>query len=657
LATYKTYDPIITGLRGYSIVAVILYHFFHEQIPWLSGYKGVDVFFVISGYLIIGHITQGIKDSRFSLAIFYAKRVIRLFPALLIMLFAVLVLGYLYLLSEEYRSLVRYVFGSIFFYTNIISWQEINYFDANTELKPLVHMWSLGVEEQFYLLFPFLALFLARFKKPMFFYLALFTVLSMFLCMGLSTIMPAATFYLLPSRFWEIGVGGLIAVAAQEINGFKLLRSNINFNIEIGLLLILISMTFQVQGFYFFDILLPVVGAAFILLDTGGGRFGRILLDNRYLKILGLISYPLYIFHFPVIAAYAITGAPFSVEIRFIAVGALSLFAYFTYRFIEMPISLAPRKKALLLLGVLSLAAVIFCIYALLEKGLPDRIKGNVEFNVDINGFHEYKNKYTKCSLVVDANCLISQNSEVAPTIAVLGDSHADHSFPGIADALPSSNIVFFGTPSCPPLDGIMSYGYGDKYQCTHMNQRVLEYVASEKNIKVVILAFAMPFYYADKGVAFQHLGPNEPILWNVDAIEHRSNRFDMVSQSLQRTVEKLLKEGKQVVLMLDAPELPFMPAHCIDRGKNLQSQVCFVRLDSYMKRQESMRNFIQTNLIGKNGFWLYDPMDVFCEDSKCHMQKGDRFLYRDSNHLSIYGSDQVGMSLASFMRNRKLVQ
>ncbi len=657
MATNKTYDSVITGLRGYAIVAVILYHFFHQQMPWLYGYKGVDVFFVISGYLIIGHIAQSIKDGAFSLPIFYVKRVIRLFPALLIMLYMVLLVGYLYLLSEEYRSLVKYVLGAIFFYTNIISWQEINYFDSNTELKPLVHMWSLGVEEQFYLLFPFLALFLARIKKPMFLYLAFFTVLSMLLCLGLSTIMPAATFYLLPTRFWEIGLGGLIAVAAQEFNWLDRLRSSIKFNLEIGLLLILISMTFQIQGFYFFDILLSVLGAALILLDTNKKQFGRVLLDNRYIKILGLISYPLYVFHFPVIAAYAISGAPFSFEMRFAAVCSLSLFAYFTYRFVELPFSRASRKYSFLLLGFLSLITVIFSSYVLLGKGLPDRIKGNAEFNIDIYGFHEYKDKFKKCSLVADANCLISQNSGAAPTIAVLGDSHADHSYPGIADAFPGSQIVFFGKPSCPPLEGIMSYGYGDKYQCTQMNQRVLDYVASEKNIKVVILAFAMPFYYADKGVAFQHLGPNEPILWNVDSIEHRSNRFDMVSQSLQRTVEKLLKEEKQVVLMLDAPELPFMPAHCIDRGKNLNSQECFVPLDSYMQRQQSMRNFIQSNLMGKAGFWVYDPKDVFCEDGKCSMQKGDRFLYRDSNHLSIYGSAQVGMGLATFMRNRKLSQ
>ncbi|MBK6637152.1 MAG: acyltransferase [Rhodocyclaceae bacterium] len=136
----KGYDPVITGLRAYSIAAVLLFHFFHEQLPWLAGYKGVDVFFVISGYLIIGHITKASDEGSFALSTFYAKRIIRLFPALLIMLSAVLAVGYVLLLSEEYRSLAKYVFSSIFFFTNIVAWLEINYFDANAELKPLVHV-------------------------------------------------------------------------------------------------------------------------------------------------------------------------------------------------------------------------------------------------------------------------------------------------------------------------------------------------------------------------------------------------------------------------------------------------------------------------------------------------------------------------------------
>ncbi len=649
----KNYDPVITGLRAYSIAAVLLFHFFHEQLPWLAGYKGVDVFFVISGYLIIGHITQASAEGRFTLSMFYAKRIIRLFPALLIMLTVVLAVGYVLLLSEEYRSLAKYAFGSIFFFTNIISWQEINYFDANAELKPLVHMWSLGVEEQFYAAFPLIAIVVARFRWRIATCLATLTGLSMLLCLVLSTVMPAATFYLLPTRFWEIGIGGLIAIAAHG-DGTVLgeLRKHLKYNIEIGLGLITVSMLFQIQGFYFFDIVLAVLGAACILLDTSGTRLGRRLLDNSPANVLGLISYPFYLFHFPVLAAYAITGHAFPMADRVAVLGALGLLAYLTYRYVETPFARAPLR-ALAVLGVVSLAVTIAGAYVYSQAGLPDRIAGNAAYNQDVGGFHEYKKKFTSCTFVADSNCLTSQPAGAPdPTIAVLGDSHADHSFPGIADAFGERNVLFFGVPSCPPLRGIVSYDYGDKLRCTRMNDSVSAYVAGRPEIKLVILTFAMPFYYTDKGMAYQHLGLNEPMLWNIGSVEPQPTRFAAITTTLASTVDFYLKAGKQVVLVLDAPELPLMPAHCIERGSWLQPGDCTVPRSSYLERQKSIREFVQAELSGRPGFLTYDPIGVFCDDRVCHMRKDGHFLYRDSNHLSIHGSQLVANDLRRFIES-----
>lgn len=652
----RNYDPVITGLRAYSIAAVLLFHFFHEQLPWLAGYKGVDVFFVISGYLIIGHITQASAEGRFTLSMFYAKRVIRLFPALLIMLIVVLVVGYVLLLSEEYRSLAKYAFGSIFFFTNIISWLEINYFDANAELKPLIHMWSLGVEEQFYAAFPLIAIVVARFRWRIATCLATLTGLSMLLCLGLSTVMPAATFYLLPTRFWEIGIGGLIAIAARG-DGTVLgeLRKHLKYNIEIGLGLIMVSMLFRIQSFYFFDIVLAVLGAACILLDTSGTRLGRRLLDNSPANVLGLISYPFYLFHFPVLAAYAITGHAFPVADRVAALCAVGLLAYLTYRYVETPFARAQRR-ALAVIGVVSLAVTVAGAYVYAKAGLPDRIAGNAAYNQDVGGFHEYKKKFTSCAFVADANCLMSQPASApAPTIAVVGDSHADHSFPGIADAFGDRNVVFFGVPSCPPLQGIISYDYGDKLRCTRMNDSVSAYVAGRPEIDLVVMAFAMPFYYTDKGMAYQHLGPNDPMLWNIDSVESQPTRLASITTNLGRTVDFYLKAGKKVVLMMDAPELPFMPAHCIERGNSLQPRDCIVPRKTYLARQRTMREFVQTQLSGRRGFVVFDPIGVFCDDEVCHMRKDGRFLYRDSNHLSIHGSRLVADDLRRFIEGRSL--
>ena len=650
----KNYDPVITGLRAYSIAAVLLFHFFHEQLPWLAGYKGVDVFFVISGYLIIGHIIQLSAVGNFMLPTFYAKRIIRLFPALLVMLFVVLTVGYVLLLSEEYRSLAKYALSSIFFFTNVISWQEINYFDANAELKPLIHMWSLGVEEQFYAVFPLIALVVVHFRLRMTICLATLTLLSMLLSVVLSTIMPVATFYLLPTRFWEIGIGGLIAIASFK-NGRPLakLRDRLKYNIEIGIGLIFIGMVFQARGFLFFDIILPVLGAALILLNTASAGFGRRLFHNPPANVLGLISYPFYIFHFPLLAAFAISGHTFSTMSRGLALGAVGLIAYLTYRCVELRFANAKRCNALAVLGVGSFAIVAAAAYVYLHAGLPGRIAGNAEYNLDIGGFHAYKKKFTACNFVTDSNCLTSQPvGSLAPTIAVLGDSHADHSFPGIADAFGDRNVVFFGVPSCPPLRGIVSYDYGDKLRCTRMNDAVSDYVAGSPEIELVILTFAMPFYYAEKGFAYQHLGPNEPMLWNVESVEPQPNRLSAVTKSLSQTVDFYRIAGKQVVLMLDAPEFPFMPAHCIERRAWLQPRDCAVPRASYVERQRSMREFIQAELSDWPSLLIFDPIGVFCNEEVCQMRKDGRFLYRDSNHLSIYGSLVVANDLRRFIED-----
>jgi hypothetical protein len=334
---------------------------------------------------------------------------------------------------------------------------------------------------------------------------------------------------------------------------------------------------------------------------------------------------------------------------------ALGLLAYLTYRYVETPFARAPRR-ALAVLGVVSLAVTIAGAYIYSQAGLLDRIVGNAAYNQDVGGFHEYTKKFTSCTFVADSNCLTSQPAGTPdPTIAVLGDSHADHSFPGIADTFGDRNVLYFGVPSCPPLKGILSYDYGDKLRCTRMNDSVSAYVAGRPEIEVVILAFAMPFYYTDKGMAYQHLGPNEPMLWNIGSLDPQPTRFASITTSLGRTVDFYLKAGKQVVLMLDAPELPFMPAHCIERGRLLQPRDCTVPRKTYLERQHTMREFVQAELSGRRGFRVYDPIGVFCDDEVCRMRKDGRFLYRDSNHLSIHGSRLVADDLRRFIEGRGL--
>ena len=660
------FDPVITGLRAYSVVAVLLFHFFHDLFPWLAGYKGVDVFFVISGYLIIGHINKSARENEFSLLTFYAKRIVRLFPALLILLFIVFGLGYMFLLSEEFLSLAKYIFGSIFFFTNIISWgvifgdgEGVNYFHVNAEVKPLLHMWSLGVEEQFYATFPLLVVLLIALKRRILPYLALLTLLSAMLSFAFSGVMPGATFYLLPTRFWEIGLGGIIAIAAQNKSWINEFRFRFKCNIWIGIILICASLSFQFNSFPFLDIVLAVLGAACILINTKQEGFSNLILNNRVTDVVGRISYPLYIFHFPVIASYAIVGGIFTVSQKIGVLILLFIFSYIVYRFVEIPFAKAPRRLSLIILGVLSLIIVTASSYVYLKSGLPDRITGNKELNTGILGFHEYKEKYESCSVAESPFCLMSANHSITPPrIVLLGDSHADHSYPGIADTFNKENVMLLGMNSCPPLKGIISYGDDDKdrKRCTKLNDRVSKYVVENDSIEVVVLAFAMPYYYAEKGLAFQHLGAGEPMLWNVSSSSAVNlDRFQSVTKSLGETVDYYLRANKKVVLMLDVPEMPFMPAYCVGRMNLIQTPVCAISEETYLKRQESMRNFIASEFKSKKNIFIYDPLRVFCENGTCNMRVGNKYLFRDSNHLSLWGATKMGRDFYDFFKDNNL--
>ena len=658
----RDYDPVITGLRAYSIIFVLIYHYLHELFPLFSGYKGVDIFFVISGYLIIGHIARAVGDNEFSLGKFYAKRIIRLFPSLLILLFLVMFFGYVFMLSEEYASLSKYVFGTIFFFTNIISWLEVNYFDASAELKPLIHMWSLGIEEQFYATFPLLIIILAVFKRRILPYLFVCTLASVVLCIVISPRMQVATFYLLPTRFWEIGVGGILAIWKQSNPQFQLLSSAFKYNLSIGIVLILVSLTFSVNGFLFFDIALTVMGTTFILLNTKQAGIGHLMLNNNVTDIIGKISYPLYVFHFPVISAYAILGIDFTLEQRVVALVLLFCFSYVVYRYVEVPLSKAPKLGTLIVLLILSIVLIAGSQYVVLKSGLPNRIFGNIEYNQEILGFHDvYKQRMKLCSVVEGVICFVPIDSDVPPRIALLGDSHADHLAPSMPVVFNEEGSIYFGTYACPPLKGIMSFALEDKYRCTNMNERASKYVIEQNTIELVILAFAMPFYYTESGYAYQHLGAGEPMLLNVKSVTHqadtRGDRFAMISKSLQETVDYYLLANKKVVLILDVPEFPFMPAHCINRSNLLQAKTCTIPIDVYLQRQKSMRDFVSSELQGRKNVFVYDPINVFCDQKECKIKSDDHFLYRDSNHLSIYGSNAMTRDLRIFIATNDIIK
>jgi peptidoglycan/LPS O-acetylase OafA/YrhL len=338
----EKYRPDIDGLRAIAVLSVVIYHAFPAG-KLKGGFIGVDIFFVISGFLITGILLRELKAGTFSILHFYARRVLRIFPALITVLVACLGAGWLGLFSDEYAQVGKHVAGSAAFIVNLLLWQEVGYFDVSSELKPLLHLWSLGIEEQFYIVWP-VFLWLAWRLRFSFLKLALAIAAASFAAGVYYTFVdPTLAFYAPPTRFWELMAGGILAYCLSEsIAPSARHRDGVSI---FGLVLIVVGLLVIKKSHAFPGAwaLLPVAGAVLLIASGPAAVINRTVLSNKVAVWFGLISYPLYLWHWPVLAFLRIGKADgvyreIAWESRSIAVLAAIGLAWATYRLIERPI-------------------------------------------------------------------------------------------------------------------------------------------------------------------------------------------------------------------------------------------------------------------------------------------------------------------------------
>jgi peptidoglycan/LPS O-acetylase OafA/YrhL len=362
------YRPDVDGLRAVAVGAVVAYHAFPDALP--GGFIGVDVFFVISGYLISGIILGALRDRRFTFANFYARRIRRIFPALALVLMAVMAAGWFTLYADDYQRLGRHVAAGAAFASNLVLWQESSYFDTAAELKPLLHLWSLGIEEQFYLAWPLLLVIASRWTRgPMLLTLALGTA-SFFAAIWTVRIDPTAAFFAPWTRFWELLAGASLACTEidrelqVEIDRLRASRWLANAlaiagAIMIGAGVVLIDATRLFPGFW---VLLPVAGSFLLILTGQRAWLNRSILSYPPVVWVGLISYPLYLWHWPLLSfARIIAGAQPGATIRLSIIAASVLLSWLTYRIVEWPIRFGAPARRL----VPSLSAAMVALFAI----------------------------------------------------------------------------------------------------------------------------------------------------------------------------------------------------------------------------------------------------------------------------------------------------
>ena len=674
-AKHLKYRPEIDGLRALAVLSVVFYHAFPDLLP--GGFIGVDVFFVISGYLITKILIEQLAAKRFSILDFYSRRIRRIFPSLLLVLAAVLGFGWISLFPDEYALLGKHVAAGAAFVSNIVLWTETGYFDAAADSKPLLHLWSLAIEEQFYLVWPILLWLIWRFPRWRLKLTIVFAILSF----GLNVIMisktPAAVFYLPFTRGWELLLGAILAFSEAPASSSKECvelpcsnlqildkRSTTNFLSLLGFSLLFVGM-FVINKQSLFPgwwALFPTVGAVALIKAGRGSWLNTYVLSNRHLVYIGLISYPIYLWHWPLLSFLRIitSGAASAVQ-KGSAVFLSIIFAAICYwafeRWFRKSI-LSVFKCALLISTMTAIGCTGFYIYD--TAGLPDREV--VRVNPDKgSGFVGGSAGLTidECGLNKDiqsrfANC--KRDNREKERFALIGDSKAAALFDGlIRTSSDHGRWLFIGGngPYGPPVPVISDDKIYAVYQ--DLSRPALNAVANNANIETVALVFgARSVLFLSNDYSIEDL-PTNP-------------HFSKAKEGLLASVNLLLGAKKNVVLVIDNPTLPD-PKDCIARKTTnplinqyivSENPACRLALSRQLELSSKYRAMLEAIRLesDSNRVSIFDPTSVLCEpdDDLCLPYKNGHLLYSYTDHISDYAAGLVGTELNRFVGEKQSI-
>lgn len=626
----------INGLRAYAVVLVVLFHF--QVFGFAGGFIGVDVFFVISGFLMTSIVVKGIENKKFSLLQFYLSRAIRILPALIAVCLIMLVLGWFLLLPNDYRSLSKHIASSINFLSNITYYLESGYFDTSSHNKALLHTWSLSVEWQFYLLFPIGVLLISRINSSRKFLIVSFslaTIISLLLSFFITIRSPSAGFFLLPTRAWEMLAGGLVFFATTHTISFKKLSNTLEV---LGFILIGLSVYLFSSNTIWpsYNALLPILGAVLILLaNNQNSLFTR----PRIFQFLGNTSYSIYLWHWPIV--FLLYYYQKSDDLSLVVIGLLlSVFlGYLSYKFIENPFRKRLSRNTLKvnyliwIISVLTFSLVALFIYK--KNGIESR------FNSKINNalsFIADKNPRRDECLALPGDSLKQCEYGSGPTsLLVLGDSHADAMMLGIEKSLPATtSLTSWVISGCTAVEGLKKTN-NKSYKCGDLISEALgriENYPSELPLLIVNRANSL----------FKGEPDNESIAKPSRYINTVHQKYDAAynEEMKQAYVNTLCKFAahRKVYVTRPTPEayLP-VPESYAKKLLFKNSQIDLeISHETYMNRSHltyEAQNLAQQ----KCGIEIIDISKAFCDKNKCKFIHNEEPLFVDDDHMSWHGS------------------
>lgn len=611
------YRPEIDGLRALAVIAVILFHAGFQLFS--GGFVGVDIFFVISGYLITAIILTELEAGQFSIANFYERRARRILPALLLVMATCLPFAWLWLMPSDAKEFSKSVMAVLVFASNIFFWRQSDYFNQATELKPLLHTWSLGIEEQFYVLFPiFLMLAWRLGRKKVVLVLAIVALVSLALAEYAVNRKPVATFFLLPTRGWELAIGAFIAFYHEGTERGDFPKAFDQPLSLVGLGLIACSvLAFNLETpFPGFSALTPTVGTALIIAFASPGTLVGRLLVNRVLVGVGLVSYSAYLWHQPLLsfARHRSLTEPNDLVIASLVVLTFGL-AYLTWRYVEMPF----RRKDIVTKGVLwkcSLASmIVIAVSAASLQLIPSDPKGKIPSEVEklyrfgMCFFGESQTFETllqnHCHVVQGSSAQVSsKQSRPSQRYVLYGDSVAAHLYPGLLSVVGRNEIIQLTAGVCKAIRGRIDRRCNDFYDWF-----VSEYVPNNSMDAIIVSSDWLNEY--------KRVG---------------ENKFRV---ELQDLFEKL--KGHRVIVYSQAASLSVDIRRYVHKLQNFAMEIpenLEVDADNLTAVNAALRE--ETS---KFSFEFIDITQLFSSGDKCVVAKDGVFYFWDKIHLTLPGS------------------
>ena len=613
------YRAEIDGLRALAVIPVI---FFHAGFKIFSGgFIGVDIFFVISGYLITTILIEDIEKNQFSILYFYERRARRILPILFFVMLICIPFAWLWMTPIHMKDFSESLVAMSFFASNILFWKESGYFEATADEKPLLHTWSLAVEEQYYLLFPVFLILTWRFgKNKVFWMIILMAIISLLISEWGWRNKEIANFYLAPTRAWELFAGSISAFIIYK----KGVKTN-NLLALLGLFAIIFSIFAYDKSTPMPSVyaLVPVLGVVLLVLHADQKTLVGKFLSSKALVGVGLISYSAYLWHQPLFAFARIRLHNETSEVLMLALSIMSIIlAFFSWKYIEKPFrnlnSTFFTQKKIFLLAIIGV--VIFSSFGLtghFKNGFKKRHVEVVDGDVGHFLFHQYvEKKYLDCEPKKIANSALSwqgflrcqQSAKGEFDWLLLGDSHAEHLFLGLAEENPEINLAYY-IFGAPPYLGQAQF------------KEIFEVINKIRGSKTIFLTMNYVKRVNDK------------------------KKF---KEGFSGTINFLKKLGHKVILIGDIPNYNVNPEICKYK-KSIQAanNYCSISFSNF-KKQRNIYEPILKELSTRFEIPFLTIHEPLCNDIGCSMILDTTILYRNSDHLNIPGSILIGKFLSN---------